>query len=119
RPFPQETPAPLIQAIVTQPLPDLEELCPDLPTALVDLIYRMLDKNRPARIPSARLIGAELEAIIRGGASTLQPVVSVSDSTGRFDLDTTEYPAPNAGNHFVAANNLQHQPTPFVGREDE
>ena len=119
RPFPQDKPAPLIQAIVTQPIPDLETLRPDIPTALVDLIYRMLDKNRQSRIPSARLIGAELETIIRGGSSTLQPVVSVSDSTGRFDLDTTEFPAAGNGQHFVAANNLQHQPTPFVGREDE
>ena len=119
RPFPQEMPAPLIQAIVTQPLPDLEETRPDLPTRLVDLIYRMLDKNRNSRIPSARLIGAELEAIIRGDSNTIQPIASVEDSTGRFDLETTEFPAPKAGNQFVAPNNLQHQPTPFVGREDE
>ncbi|GAB5492915.1 MAG: hypothetical protein Phog2KO_31300 [Phototrophicaceae bacterium] len=119
RPFPQEQPAPLIQAIVTHPLPDLEKIRSDVPTALVDLIYRMLDKNRASRIPSARLIGAELEALIRGGSSTLQPVISVEDSTGRFDLETTEFPAPNKNNHFVAPNNLQHQPTPFVGREDE
>lgn len=119
RPFPQDQPAPLIQAIVTHPLPDLEKIRPDTPTALVDLIYRMLDKNRASRIPSARLIGAELETLIRGGSSTLQPVLSVEDSTGRFDLETTEFPAPNKNNHFVAPNNLQHQPTPFIGREDE
>lgn len=119
RPFPQDKPAPLIQAIVTQALPDLEKIRPDIPTALVDLIYRMLDKNKQSRIPSARLIGAELETLIRGGSSTLQPIVSVSDSTGRFDLETTEFPAAGNGQHFVASNNLQHQPTPFVGREDE
>ncbi|MEM9952128.1 MAG: protein kinase [Chloroflexota bacterium] len=120
RPFPQEQPAPLIQAIVSQPLPDLEKLSPELPTALVDLIYRMLDKNPASRIPSARLIGAELEAIIRGDTSTLQPVVSVEDSTGRFDLDTTQqFPAIDTENTHVAPNNLQNQPTPFVGREDE
>lgn len=118
RPYPQEQPAPLIQAIMTEQLPELEKLRPDLPTALVDLIYRMLMKNRSARIPSVRLIGAELEAIIRGGTSSMQPVVSVSDSTGRFDLETTEFPAPN-GTRFVAPNNLRQQPTAFVGRDDE
>lgn len=119
RPYPQDKPAPLIQAIVTQPLPDLEKMRPDIPTALVDLIYRMLSKNRQSRIPSARLIGAELETLIRGGSSTLQPLVSVSDTTGRFDLETTEFPAAGNGQKFVAPNNLQNQPTPFVGREDE
>lgn len=117
RPFPQVQPAPLIQAIVTNPLPDLEKLRPDIPTGLVDLIYRMLEKNRQARIPSVRLIGAELESLIRGGSRNLQPVVSVSDSTGRFDLDTTEVPV--VPGTFRAPNNLPHPPTPFVGRSDE
>ena len=35
-----------------------------LPIALVDLIYRMLEKDREARIPSIRLVGAELERIL-------------------------------------------------------
>lgn len=118
RPFPQTKPASLIQAIVAENLPDLEQIRTDVPTALADLVYRMLEKNPQARIPSVRLIGAELETIIRGGSTTLQPVVSVSDSTGRFDLDTTRYPAASTDG-FVAPNNLQHQPTPFVGREDE
>lgn len=117
RPFPQVQPAPLIQAILTNPLPDLEQLRPDIPTGLVDLIYRMLEKNRQARIPSVRLIGAELEALIRGGSKSLQQIVSVSDSTGRFDLDTTEVPV--AAGTFRAVNNLPNPPTQFVGRPDE
>lgn len=118
RPFPQNNPAPLIQAIVGKPVPDLEEARPDLPTALVDLIYRMLEKNRQARIPSVRLIGAELEAILRGEATTLQPVVSVDDSTGRFDVTTSEFDAIHTQTKQIP-NNLPKQPTPFVGREDE
>jgi serine/threonine protein kinase/tetratricopeptide (TPR) repeat protein len=117
RPFPQIQPAPLIQAIMTNPLPDLERLRPDVPTGLVDLIYRMMEKNRQARIPSVRLIGAELESLIRGGSNNLQSIVSVSESTGRFDLDTTEVPV--AAGSFRAPNNLPNPPTPFVGRHDE
>lgn len=118
RPFPQNAPAPLIQAIMRQSIPDLEEIRPDIPTSLVDLVYRMLEKNRQARIPSVRLIGAELEAILRGSSTQLQHVVSVDDSTGRFELKTTEFGAVTTNTHRVP-NNLSKQPTPFIGREEE
>src|SRR5579859_6622081 len=59
RPFEGETTSAIIGAILNQRTPDLEALRPDAPVALVDLIYRMLEKNREERIPSARLIGAE------------------------------------------------------------
>jgi serine/threonine-protein kinase len=55
-----------LAAILTQPIPDLASLCPDAPEALIDLIYRMLEKDRGQRIPSVRLVGAELEAILKG-----------------------------------------------------
>ena len=120
RPYDYGQPAQLINGILTEPLPDLEKLAPDLPTALVDLIYRMLSKEHAARIPSVRLIGAELEALIRGDRTTsLQPVVNVDDSTGRFDLSTSEMPKVPTSSTIKAPNNLPNQPTPFVGRERE
>jgi len=54
-----------LTAILTQPVPDLAQRCPDAPEALVDLVYRMLEKDREQRIPSVRLVGAELEAILK------------------------------------------------------
>jgi hypothetical protein len=33
-------------AILTQPVPDLAPRCPDAPEALVDLVCRMLEKDR-------------------------------------------------------------------------
>ncbi|MCD4685774.1 MAG: protein kinase, partial [Anaerolineae bacterium] len=57
--------AAILTAILTKPAPDITRLRPDLPPALVDLIYRMLEKDRERRISSVRLVGAELEAIIR------------------------------------------------------
>lgn len=126
RPFPQDQPASLINAIMTHSVPDLEALRPDLPTALVDLIYRMLAKDRQARIPSVRLIGAELEALIRTGGETptsVQPLVSL-ESTGRFDVNSSDISVPT---HVIipqtstlkVPNNLPNQPTAFVGRQAE
>lgn len=119
RPFPQTQAAALIHAIVTQPLPEIESLRPDLSTALVDLLYRMLAKDREARIPSVRLVGAELEAILRGATTSLQQVVSVDDSTGRFELSTTEFPAVPSSSRTNIPHNLPKQPTAFVGRAQE
>lgn len=116
RPFPQEMPGALINAILQQPIPDLEALRPDVPTALVDLIYRMLAKERNARIPSVRLVGAELETIIRGGTQTVQAVKVDTDDPGRFE---TPEPQVVSTSQRIAPNNLPAQPTPFVGREDE
>lgn len=118
RPFPQNQPAQLINAIMTYPVPDLEALMPNLPTALVDLIYRMLAKDRAARIPSVRMIGVELESIIRGnGNRTVQPAATL-DTTGRFEKLTTT-PVPVVADAILVPNNLPKQPTPFVGRDAE
>ncbi|MBZ0276485.1 MAG: protein kinase [Anaerolineae bacterium] len=64
RPFPGQTMLQVIQAITTNPLPDLEARCSAESVALVDLVYRMLEKDPQARIRSVRLVGAELEAIL-------------------------------------------------------
>ncbi|MBN1285596.1 MAG: protein kinase, partial [Anaerolineae bacterium] len=63
-PFRCGNPAATITAILTRPLPDMLLLRPDAPQRLVNLIYAMLEKARARRIPSARLVGAELEAIM-------------------------------------------------------
>jgi predicted ATPase/Tfp pilus assembly protein PilF/predicted Ser/Thr protein kinase len=110
-PFPFDQPGQLVNAIMTQPVPDLEAARPDAPTALVDLIYRMLTKDRHSRIRSVRVIGTELENIIRGGDSGVY--TPVRDSTGRFQGVT-----PNTSTAKIP-NNLPAQPTPFVGRDRE
>lgn len=116
RPFDHERAGPLISMILTQSVPDLETLRPDLPTALVDLIYRMLIKDRNTRISSIRIVGAELEAIIRGtSTTTMQPVV-IDDLSGRFDTTTQ---ASVVTDELVVLHNLPQQPTQFVGRTEE
>ncbi len=114
RPFGYEQMGPLINAILTQPVPDLEVARPDAPIALIDLIYRMLKKDRRQRIPSVRLVGAELEALIRGDNAIMQYVVS-PDTTGRFDTPT---PTPIM-NEALPPHKLPSQATAFVGREQE
>jgi serine/threonine protein kinase len=93
-----------IHAILTAPIPDLEEFAPDVPTALVDLIYRMLSRDPQGRISSVRFVGAELEEILQGKDS--RPL------TRRFETPIPDFrPRPK--------HNLPAQTTPFVGRENE
>jgi len=99
-PFDGRTPAEVVNAILLEPIPDLRQLRPDLPSDLYELIERMLSKERESRLGSVRVAGAALEAIARGQMVELP-------------LDRTT-PKPQAVPH-----NLPEQATPFIGREDE
>lgn len=121
RPFTAEHAGSLIYAIIAEPLPDLEELRPDAPPALVDLVQRMLSKDPASRIPRMRLVGAELEAILSG------EIVGISDDDLRFGLTdsdgfasrfVTPSPSPKKTGKTID-HNLPVQVTPFVGRDEE
>lgn len=108
----------MLNNIFSKPLPDLEEIRPDVPVALVDLIYRMLEKDRAARIPSVRLVGVELEIILnslrRGGTGETPAMAEVrrrAASSTRF-----ETPPPTLE---TIHNNLGAPTTGFVGRATE
>jgi non-specific serine/threonine protein kinase len=88
-------------AILTEPIPDLTQLAPDVPGALADLVYRMLDKDPQQRIPSVRLVGAELEALLKGREPVTPPRVT---------------PVPSAD---VPRHNLPTQLSKFIGREKD
>jgi len=100
KPFAGNSIAETVTQILTTPTPDMEKLRVDAPIALVDLVYRMLEKNRDARIRSARQVGVELEAILRGDAPTRSTA-----------------PTPVQDNR--RRHNLPVQATEFVGREQE
>ena len=105
-----------LTAILTQPVPEIARLVPDLPDALADLVYRMLEKDPQQRIPSVRLVGAELEAILHGRASPTPGLRPPTPAAGA-PLEphfTAATPAPDRPKH-----NLPVQATPFVGREGE
>jgi DNA-binding NarL/FixJ family response regulator len=55
----------ILWAIKNQALPDPGWYRKGLPPELTDLVRKLLMKDRAARLPSARLAGAQLEAIIR------------------------------------------------------
>jgi serine/threonine protein kinase/tetratricopeptide (TPR) repeat protein len=93
RPFDESTTVATLSAIMTKPVPPLHDFRPDAPVALVDLVERMLHKNPEDRVPSVRLVGAEVESLIRslddsllGGSVALQRAAVMPDS--RFDNDS-------------------------------
>jgi len=112
-PFAGESLASMVVNVFTKPVPDIEKLRPDCPVALADLIYRMMDKDPNTRIPSVRLIGAELEAIMRGQSTDM-----FSASLRRGGDDERRFETPTPSNASVK-HNLAAQTTPFVGREAE
>jgi DNA-binding NarL/FixJ family response regulator/predicted Ser/Thr protein kinase len=65
-PFDGDSPIEIIHAIQNQPIPEVAWYRKDVPAPLTDLISRMLLRDRPVRLASARLVGAELEALQRG-----------------------------------------------------
>ncbi|HRF95108.1 MAG TPA: serine/threonine-protein kinase, partial [Aggregatilineales bacterium] len=103
RPFIGNNIGQTIANILNQPVPDMELLRPDIPLSLIDLIYRLLEKDRNARIPTARQLGAELEAILAGDVHP--PALFAPPSAT---------PSQDAIRH-----NLPIQTTPFIGRETE
>ena len=116
RPFTSPTAHATFHAILSNPLPDIRLTRPDIPDALEDLLYRMLTKNRAGRLPSVRLVGAELEAILREAPL---PTTSTSPTPppepGPALRQTFVTPTPER----LARHNLPNQTTPFVGREAE
>ena len=118
-PFSGETLMGIIASVMTQRVPDLEALRPDAPVALVDLIYRMLEKDAAARLRSVRLAGAELEALLEPSALEYRgPAAAPGDATVVVDTRapfTTTPPAVRSG----PPTNLPAQGTPFIGRQRE
>lgn len=107
----------VMEAVLHHPLPDLEKLRADAPPSLIDLVYRMLTRNRAARIATMREVGAALEDVLRGLPATsprlqlaahITGLTSTEDEGLRFAL-----PVPKVGEAHGFPSDL----TPFVGRE--
>ena len=115
-PFDASTTISLMHAIQNQDLPDIQTIRPEIGDSLADLVYRMLSRQRETRIPSVRLIGAELEALIKGqdydlNAARARANYTHSTENGQSQLFQAPTPVSRPQHH-----NLPTQPTPFVGR---
>jgi predicted ATPase len=104
-PFTRETIPATITAILTAPLPNLESLVPHAPIDLIDLVYRLLERDPQARIRSIRHVGAMLEDMLHGRTGNVP-------ATSRFETPIEPWQA-------LPKHNLPIQTTPFVGREEE
>lgn len=88
-PFDKRMTAATITAILNDDPVDVRTLRPDTPAALATLIQKMLHKERTERIGSVRLVGAELEAIIRGLDTPVRAALSVE-----VDTDASRFATP-------------------------
>jgi predicted ATPase len=112
RPFARAHFAETLYAIAHDPLPELEMLRPDCPVALVDLVYRMLEKQKEQRIPSVRQVGAELESVLFGrGASDRTLLAHAPTQAARAWHGVDSDPPP--------LRELPTEITPFIGRKTE
>ena len=106
-----------ITAILTQAVPDLTVYQRDIPDALADLVYRMLEKDRQQRIPNMHLVRAALEAILNNreiAAPTQEQTANPASTPDKRSFPVTQFARISA-----PVNNLPIQPTPFVGRRAE
>jgi serine/threonine protein kinase len=116
-PFKGENAMAVVTAILQSDLPDIQEIRPEVPDAVVDLIYRMLVKSADERMPSVRLVGAELEGIIKGID------ITPSNQTGKvlfksIASGTSTFAIPKADTTQKNIN-LPTPATRFVGRTKE
>ena len=112
-PFAGKTVSQIVTQILVEPVPDLEELRPGAPVGLVDLIYRMLEKDPHARISSVRHVGAILEDVLQGRTTeTDTHAIHTVVQEARFATPTSDIIAR-------PRHNLPAQTTLFVGREAE
>lgn len=62
--FRRDDDADTLRAVQRGNIPDVRELAPDVPAALVPIVKRSLERNRDHRYPTARDFGAELDAFL-------------------------------------------------------
>lgn len=118
RPFTGNNLYATITAILSTPTPDLFCFRPDVNDALADLVYRMLQKEPQQRIPSTRLVGAELEAIMQG--SDIRSASNIALLRERAALlEKPRFETSTSDKTAVHRHNLPPQTMPCIGRDAE
>lgn len=72
-PFNGDTPIELALKHVSEPVPSLEEFCPDIPPLLEDIVMKLLEKDCQDRYKSATALLADLQSVQQSG---LEPVTN-------------------------------------------
>jgi len=123
RPFDDTNTAALLTSILNKTPKPISDLRPDTPPQLVYLLDQMLAKDPDNRIASARLVGAQLEAIISGGntwdmpiadfEANLEEITDFSSATPS-SLKISDYKVPPSIDHgeFVPDSAIK-TPTPL------
>jgi serine/threonine protein kinase len=96
RPFVGDTPTQTMVSILRDPAPTVEDIRKDVPPPLSYLIVQMLNKDRDKRISSARLVGAELEAMKNGSSTPIQTMLR-TPPTGVNVVDGATTVIPRTG----------------------
>ena len=112
-PFKGDILASTLTAILTQPLPDIRALRSDVPPAVVALVERMLERDVQQRLSSMRLVGAEIEAILKERPLTPKTPIPPYASLDTFPLTTQPVANPYRGLHAFREEDAHL----FFGRE--
>ena len=107
----------LLKQVTQEPVPPLQEIRPDVPTWIADVVARCLEKNPDRRFASAVELGAALRAGLReAGAKLLieSPIGPRDDEADRITplVDRTN-PSPGSD---AAANDRRRSSSPRGGR---
>lgn len=115
-PFEAEQMTAVLMNILNQPIPPILEQRPDVPVECVNLLERMLVKERDGRLSSMRQVAAELEAIRAGRPVTFTPA---SAFTPYPTTTNRPLPPPVLTPSIIPPHNIPSDPTPILGREEE
>jgi serine/threonine protein kinase/predicted ATPase len=118
-PFTGNLMAAIVQSVLNDRVPDLEDLRPDAPAALLDLVYRMLEKDPGTRIRSVRLVGAELETLLHRSDQAQTMLGAAIPDLDPPAEPTNSFASSSTPSSTGRLHNIPAQTTPFVGRQEE
>lgn len=101
--------------ILKEPPPDIEDERPDVPPALVELLFSMLAKERAARPASAREVARRLESILAEVTVTEPPVLLAEYLEENFRDDRDERRGEILALREAGATVVDPVPPRFVG----
>lgn len=100
QPYEADTPMAVVVKHITDPVPHILDVNPNLPAELEQVIERAMAKNRDERYPNAKEFAQALTAVARGESPTFTP--SKTTRTGQPAEKTQIAPAPATATRIAA-----------------